>query len=83
MWSIDGTSYGEDEWTTLRDFSSEIRTAFFRGATSDILVTKIMLGVFGSVPAFDTYFQKGSGLSVHGWRALSNGLNASTETTQP
>jgi len=30
----------------------------------DTLVTKIMLGVFGNVPAFDTYFKIGSGLKT-------------------
>lgn len=35
-----------------------IRTAFNIKA-SDILVTKMMLGVFGCIPAFDRYFQLG------------------------
>jgi hypothetical protein len=69
MWTIDATSYGENELTTLRDFARGIRAAL-PGATSDILVTQIMLGVFGSVPAFDTYFKKGSGLTVYGRGAL-------------
>jgi len=69
LWAIDAESYGEQEWTTLRGLAREIRTALPDGS-SDILVTKIMLGVFGSVPAFDTYFKKGSGLSVYGKGAL-------------
>lgn len=40
------------------------------GEASDILVTKIMLGVFGCVPAFDTYFKKGFGVSTFGPKAL-------------
>ena len=31
----------------------------FRRGASDTLVTKVMLGVFGCVPAFDTYFTTG------------------------
>jgi hypothetical protein len=37
---------------------------------SDILVTKIMLGVFGSVPAFDTNFKRGFGIATFGPKAL-------------
>ena len=33
-------------------------------AASDILVTKIMLGVFGCVPAFDTYSRRASVMDV-------------------
>jgi len=37
---------------------------------SDILVTKIMLGVFGSVPAFDTNFKRGCRVATFGAKAL-------------
>ena len=37
---------------------------------SDILATKIMLGVFGNVPAFDTNFKRGAGVSTFGPKAL-------------
>jgi hypothetical protein len=53
----------------VMDVRTRIRAAFPR-AQSDILVTKIMLGVFGSVPAFDGYFKKGSGLSTFSRGAL-------------
>jgi len=33
-----------------------------RNKVSDIQITKIMLGVFGNIPAFDNYFKNGSGL---------------------
>ena len=65
MWKIDAHSYGDEQWATLRAFAAEIRTALADKA-SDILVTKIILGVFGSIPAFDTSFKKGSGLSTDG-----------------
>ena len=67
--TVDANSYSDDEWLVLRDFARQIRTAL-PDATSDILVTKIMLGVFGNVPAFDTNFKKGSGLSTYGRGAL-------------
>ena len=36
------------------------------GGMSDVLVTKVMLGVFGNVPAFNTYFKAGAGVSDKG-----------------
>jgi len=69
IWEIDADSYSDHAWLILRDFARQIRTAL-PDATSDILVTKIMLGVFGNVPAFDTNFKKGSGLSTYGPDAL-------------
>lgn len=69
VWEIDAHRYGDDEWALLRRTGGQIRAALPEGA-SDILVTKILLGVFGSVPAFDTYFKKGFGASTYGHRAL-------------
>ena len=37
------------------------RTTAYSGAT-DTLITKILLGVYGCIPAYDTYFTKGLGL---------------------
>lgn len=37
---------------------------------SDIFVSKIMLGVFGNVPAFDTNFKRGFRVSTFGPKAL-------------
>jgi hypothetical protein len=45
----------------LLDFAERLRQAL-PGEPSDTLVPKIMLGVFGCVPAFDTFFLAGSGL---------------------
>ncbi|HZQ86066.1 MAG TPA: hypothetical protein VFA83_14560 [Acidimicrobiales bacterium] len=69
MWEVDADSYSDDTWLILSDFGRQIRRAL-PDATSDILVTKVMLGVFGNVPAFDTNFRKGSGLSTYGHGAL-------------
>ncbi len=51
------------------DTARRITAALPNGA-SDILLTKIMLGTFGCVPAFDTYFKKGFGVSTFGRKAL-------------
>jgi hypothetical protein len=37
---------------------------------TDVLVTKILLGVFGCVPAFDTYFRSGFGAWKFGRTSL-------------
>jgi hypothetical protein len=69
MWEIDANRYSDGAWENLQDFARQIRAAL-SGATSDILMTKIMLGVFGSVPAFDTNFKNGSGLTTFSRGAL-------------
>lgn len=69
LWSIDADDYGDEACNLLFDAGRRIRAAFPEGA-SDILVTKIMLGVFGCVPAFDTYFKKGFGVWTFGRKAL-------------
>ena len=69
VWRIDADNYSTSSWSVLDEVSRRIRTAFPEGA-SDILVTKVMLGVFGCVPAFDTYFKKGFGVSTFGLSAL-------------
>jgi len=63
LWQTDVDGYTPAVCDALIRSSRRIRSAFPEGA-SDILVTKIMLGVFGSVPAFDTQFKKGSGLTT-------------------
>ena len=57
-WEIDADDYSPDVCGELMEIASGIRSAFPEPA-SDILVTKIMLGVFGCVPAFDSYFKRG------------------------
>lgn len=69
LWSVDADDYSSSVRDLLLDTGLQIRRAFPEGA-SDILVTKIMLGVFGCVPAFDTYFKKGFGASTFGDKAL-------------
>lgn len=68
LWDVDAHSYSDDALNVLEEFESQLKKALPKA--SDILVAKIMLGVFGNVAAFDTYFKKGSGLSKYGRNAL-------------
>ena len=52
LWEIDVHLYSDSSINDLFELVEEIRRAY--PAMSDTLLTKILLGVFGSVPAFDT-----------------------------
>jgi len=69
IWEMDPNKYGDGHCGGMFDTADEITAALPNGA-SDILITKIMLGTFGCVPAFDTYFKKGFGVSTFGPKAL-------------
>lgn len=69
IWGIDTHCYSDDTISKLIEIAKQIRKAFPEPA-SDILVTKIMLGVFGCVPAFDTYFKNGFGVWTFGRKSL-------------
>jgi hypothetical protein len=60
LWEIDVDKYDEKNIDCLLDCREKIIDALGRdNATSwDTLATKIMLGVFANVPAFDQYFKK-------------------------
>lgn len=60
IWSCDANDYSESHCSLILEIRDQVRAAFLKGAT-DTLVTKVMLGAFGCVPAFDTYFSKGFG----------------------
>ena len=47
----------------MLEFGRALRTSFQDGA-SDILVTKVLLGTMGCVPAFDTNFKSGFGVYI-------------------
>ncbi|MBW2567187.1 MAG: hypothetical protein JRE24_10035 [Deltaproteobacteria bacterium] len=68
LWEIDAHCYSEPNIHRLLDAAGIFRRV--HPGMSDILVTKIMLGVFGNVPAFDTNFKKGFGVSTFGPKAL-------------
>jgi hypothetical protein len=58
LWDLDVENYNEDSYVLMLDWSEEVRTALSSKST-DTLVTKAMLGIFGNVPAFDRYFRAG------------------------
>lgn len=60
-WEIDADNYSEERILLLRDIYKQISGCLGEDDknASPTLVTKIMLGVFGNVPALDRYFCKG------------------------
>ena len=64
LWEIDVADYNEENISLLLDCKQQIINALGKqNKPSDTLVTKIMLGVFANIPAFDQYFRKS--LKVH------------------
>jgi len=68
LWKIDAHCYSEANVQQLLDAARTFRQS--QPGMSDILVTKIMLGVFGNVPAFDTNFKNGFQVATFGPKAL-------------
>ena len=68
IWEIDAHCYSEQNIQRLLAMGRAFRQSY--PGMSDILVTKIMLGVFGNVPAFDTNFKNGFQVSTFGPKAL-------------
>lgn len=64
VWDLDLDDYDKDGIDLVHRTAADVRDALRPLQASDILVTKVMLGVFGCVPAFDTYFKKGFGVST-------------------
>ena len=59
LWEIDVDNYTEENINLLLDCKQRIIEALGKeNNPSDTLVTKIMLGVFANIPAFDQYFKK-------------------------
>lgn len=56
VWRIDANSYTDTYINILLQLAKEISDALAPARRSDTLLTKILLGVFGSVPAFDDNF---------------------------
>jgi hypothetical protein len=72
-WDIDVDGYTEDNISALMGLRDRLATALtaktLEGtdrAPTNTLLTKVMLGVFGSVPAFDTFL-------VRGFRSVTRG----------
>lgn len=71
LWDVDVDSYSPANIALLLESGEAIRKAL--GTTrwaSDTLVTKIMLGIFGNTPAFDSLFGDGLGLRTFSRRSL-------------
>lgn len=59
LWGIDVPNYNDEVIDLLLECRLQIIKALGKkNHPSDILVTKIMLGVFANIPAFDQYFSK-------------------------
>lgn len=69
LWGIDANCYTPANIQLLIECRKDIERALACRIT-DTLATKIMLGVFGNVPAFDTSFMRGFGVSAFGKSAL-------------
>lgn len=64
LWEIDIENYNEENISLLLSCKQQIISALRNeNKPSDTLITKIMLGVFANIPAFDQYFRKS--LKVH------------------
>jgi hypothetical protein len=57
VWKIDVDTYTDDNIKTIIDIYDEVKGHLIKNNNSDlIIVTKVLLGVFGFVPAYDQYF---------------------------
>jgi hypothetical protein len=72
LWGMDVDRYlDDDSIALLLRTRSDICAALGRkGDKMDTLATKIMLGVYGNVPAYDQYFCKGLEVSTFGKKSL-------------
>lgn len=71
IWEIDIDNYNSDNVELIMNCKNEIIDALGpeNAKTWDTLTSKIMLGVFGNVPAFDKYFQ--DGMKLHSFNEKS------------
>lgn len=59
LWKIDIDNYDEGNINLLLECKKQIETALGKeNNPSDTLITKIMLGVFANIPAYDQYVRK-------------------------
>jgi len=67
IWTIDVDNYNENNIQIIIEIYQEIKKRLILNGNTDLtLITKILLGVFGFIPAFDNYF-------CNSFRAISNG----------
>lgn len=69
VWATDVENYDEDCISTILEFRNSL-SEVVPGGRSGTLTSKIMLGVFGCVPAFDRYFCEGFDVSGFRRKAL-------------
>ena len=66
VWGIDVNNYTEENIDRIHKEYKNIKKVLIDEETktkpTDTLVTKIMLGVYGNIPAFDQFFKKGFGV---------------------
>ena len=70
VWDIDADEYTDTNIEKLIKCGENIKDKLGNNRVTDTLVTKIMLGVFGNVPAFDSYFRSGSNLGTFNKHSL-------------
>jgi len=70
VWDIDADEYTDTNIEKLIKCGENIKDKLGNNRVTDTLVTKIMLGVFGNVPAFDSYFKSGSNLGTFNKHSL-------------
>jgi hypothetical protein len=76
IWTIDADSYNSENIEILVACQDMIVKSLGESyQPSDTLVTKIMLGVFGNVPAFDDFFRRGLGVRSFGKASLEHIAN--------
>jgi hypothetical protein len=64
LWEIDVDNYNKENIKLLLSCKEQIVNAFGKEKNpSDTLVTKIMLGIFANIPAYDQYFKKSLGVN--------------------
>ena len=72
IWGLDVQNYSDSRSVEIiLETKARLNGAFGTNKPSETLITKIMLGVFGVVPAFDTYFSKATGLRVLNKKSLA------------
>lgn len=69
LWTLDVDGYDEAAIKEILKLGKQLRATSPDGAT-DALVTKVLLGTMGCVPAFDRYFTKGFQCSTFGPKGL-------------
>ncbi len=71
VWSVDADGYTDDNIELLIECADRIADCLGKvNKPTDTLITKIMLGIFGNVPAFDANFRKGFGCHSFGKKSL-------------